>query len=264
MELAVTVLGKMASGKTRTLRLIKEALQRQGAPVEEIEATFFEVCEKGDATLVDKFTVPALADDIPPFPLRRETLSIDFNGAGQPALFMGVRWLGTFHHASLARQVLAILTATPEQREAIGAVLADSNFGRPTSPELPKNCRGGGGDFAEGAGVISAEMTPALHGCEKRFQPDIEFMRGALSRMVDRWEAQRETISAMSDLLGTLADVFDGYAAEHEAKAMFSQGEQSSASTDKAQRNRRFARMCRAAIPVIERDLPAQEKGAVG
>lgn len=258
MELAVTVSGKVASGKTRTLQRIKEALQRQGAPVEEIKASFYEVCNNGPREQVDAFTVPVTHPEPLPFPIRRETLSIDYNGAGRPALFMGVRWLGTFHHGALARQVMALLAATPEQRAAIDAILADSDFGRPARPEVQQNCRGGGGDFAEGAGVISAEMAPALHGCkdmaEVLAQDDRKrYLDGALSRMIDRWEEQRLTISGMSDLLGTVADVFEGYAADHARKAEIAIDEsQEQAAHDKAERNRRLARMCRAAIPLAE------------
>jgi hypothetical protein len=268
----------MASGKTRTLGIIKQALLAAGAPVEEINVAFHEVQNKGPKKRVDEFTVAASpsgracgSDG------HRETWSIHLGPGARhsPHVNKGTQWQATFNHQHHARAFIQFVTATQAQREAIAAILADPNFSAASHfRRNPKNCQGGGGDFAEGAGVISAEMAPAIHnslpGARLNASPfppnlgqpasppaaDTEWLRGALERMIDRWECQSKTMQGLYDLLGVAGDMFDRYAEEHERKASNELDDSRAAvSWDKAERNSRMARMCRAVIPTIS-ELP--------
>ncbi len=282
MELLVTAAGKTPSGKTRTLRIIKDALLAAGGPVEEINVMFYEVQNlgpKGPKDRVDQFTVEANPSDLGSMDTHRETWSIIPDATGRSSQVMRAsEWQATFKYQAAARTFIQWMTATKAQRHAIGAILADPNYGDgiPPAPNPSKNCQGGGGDFARGAGVISeeassnfpshfptsclgAEMAPAIHGGISKYLEDEAWRHGALGRMIDRWEGQRKTINSLHDLLGTAADVFDRYAEDHTHKASNLLDDNLAAiAWDKAERNRRMARMCRAVIPTIS-ELPPSD-----
>jgi hypothetical protein len=174
MKLTVTASGKVASGKTRTFEIIRRALLAAGAPVEPIEVVFQEVRNKGPKEEAEKFTVA-----VRPSGRRdgtqsghRETYSIQHNGANKPMLYRGNRWIGTFDNLELAQAMMRLLSQ-PTITSAASHAAAMEGWPTP-KPEckimfrgLPENCQGGGGDFADGAGAISAEMAPALHGVDQ-------------------------------------------------------------------------------------------------
>lgn len=170
MKLAIVASGRVGAGKTATFEIIRRALLLAGAPVEPIEVVFQEVTNKGRKREVEKFTVAVAPLASGKSQSSAEQLySIHHNGANKPMLFCGNRWIGTFDNLQLAQAMMRHLSP-PTNATIKTEAAANAERPRP-KPEckimfrgMGENCRGGGGDFAEWVGVISAEMTPALHG----------------------------------------------------------------------------------------------------
>lgn len=326
MQIVVTAIGCTPSEKPRALEIIKQALLVSGAQAEPIEVRLGVARNsKAKRQEIDKFTVAASpsgracgSDG------HRETWSMNPGFQGFPQVARAGQWQGTFRNQAAARLFISVMSATAEQRGAIDAILGldAPEHDSPISMAhiAPKNCQGGGGDFTKGAGVISAEMAPAIdardralavdgklwdaayalycagkwkidgytkHSIAEQIElwtnlrdalglpkgtatglgvganqsqpedPDKAYLRGALGRMVDRWEKQRGEIGTLHDMLATVADVFDIDAEEHQHKANNELHESRRKLAAKmAQRNWRLARMCRAPIPDFEEVPP--------
>lgn len=164
MRATITVYGEQGSGKTNWLGQLKRALLAT-APVEAVEVTVFEIHREQGTSLhvseqFDEFTIPAAdAEGSVGVAGDRETWSVAPYNDGY-CVRRGTRWVATFAHRSDAELFKMMKCTTSGQWLALGAVLDRKLFtfngDRPFffGGPIAENCRGGGGDFAEGAGAI--------------------------------------------------------------------------------------------------------------
>jgi hypothetical protein len=166
MRATITVYGPQGSGKTRWLSQLKAALMGT-APIEAVEVTVFE----GHSTKVgtfayhsqqfDEFTIPAAdAEGSDGVAGDRETWSVYWSPNGKYPVYSGTKLAATFERQFNAELFKKLKCTTSGQWQAIEAVFESKAFyfngERPlfTGGPVSGNCKGGGGEIAEGAGVI--------------------------------------------------------------------------------------------------------------
>lgn len=168
MKLVLTLTGPQASGKTTWLAEAKAALLRT-APAEAIEIAMYEGDGASRFEMFDEFLIPDQPEGTPADG-DQETYRIE-TGAGHIWAVVNSKadeLVGLFLDENDARDFLAFKNAANHRQQAAMASLRGEAFqfdGNThfidLTAEDAENCRGGGGDFAEGAGAI-----PVGHFCK--------------------------------------------------------------------------------------------------
>ncbi len=230
--------GKM-TGAMHNLTISRDAVYRAG--IRDLEMNYNTGPEKW-ATL-DIETVPG-------------EISISFSEERQPFYFGGIEfhayWGNERVFDNLAPAMVQPWTDAPEKYE---------DFAEKVLAQIAKAC---GVPYT----LLTEDFdTIAEQGALQRSQEHAEALEGQLQRMIDRWEKQRDQIERQheqllvtGDMLLTIAELLEGYADNHDEKGrrLQEEGEASfpaaTASHEKADRNRRYARMARQAVLLIETD----------
>lgn len=214
MKLVLTLTGPALSGKTKWLQQAKNALLAT-APAEAIEIAMFEGDESCRFQMFDEFLIPAREPEGTPADGDQETYRIE-KGAGDVWRIVqngrsGV--LADFSREKDARDFLAFKIATNTRRQAAMACLRGEAFrfngkfriiDRQAIEEdgCGENCKGGGGDFAKGAGVVLSidhqDDTPLRAAARKLYDAGCWAIIGAtdlrLSEQNRLWEALRDAL----------------------------------------------------------------------